>query len=187
MAEPYAPSKAEKEAFYDSWDWKRLAFRVLNFYGRKCLCCGKTPAHEPIVVDHILPLSTHWDLRLSWDNLQPLCYSCNKGKSNLDTTDFRPPVTPVTDSGPYLPMPQKPIRRNNSQRIDRTAGVSDLGLYKPYFVMTAKIAYQLRLASWTREQLKLAGLSPEKKKGWIKKMIGRMYPTEKFEAAYIAE
>jgi 5-methylcytosine-specific restriction endonuclease McrA len=44
---------------------------------------------QRIEVDHIKPLSKHWDLRLRKDNLQVLCRDCNRGKGNRHFDDFR--------------------------------------------------------------------------------------------------
>ena len=54
--------------------------------------CGKS--HVEIHVDHIRPRSKFPKLELDFDNLQVLCKSCNKEKSNLHSTDYRPkPIT----------------------------------------------------------------------------------------------
>lgn len=187
MDESYAALKA---AFYSSDDWRRLRYRILTFHGRRCQCCGATADQgATIQVDHIIPLSVDWSSRLDRDNLQVLCLDCNLGKSNKSQEDFRPPVTPVTDSGPYLPIaitPPCPARYKGGPKIDRAASLSKLKLCKPYFWMTNKIAQRLGLASWTREQLRLAGLPADKTKGWIKEMIGRKYLAVVFENAFCA-
>jgi 5-methylcytosine-specific restriction endonuclease McrA len=84
-AAKYAATPSVK--FYDSWEWKKLRFEVLKAYGAVCMCCNAT---ERIVVDHIKPRSKFPALELSFDNMQVLCDSCNRGKSNDDYTDFRP-------------------------------------------------------------------------------------------------
>lgn len=90
------PTKALREAFYKSWEWRELRMVALKKYGRRCMCCGATPddvsidgSPVRIVVDHIKPLSFHWELRLSPDNLQILCDECNMGKGAWDETDYR--------------------------------------------------------------------------------------------------
>lgn len=88
------------KAFYSSWEWKQARFETLKRYGATCMCCHST---KDIVVDHILPIRTHPELRLSRDNLQILCNSCNMGKGSHDTTDFRP----ITQ-GEYLEMDRLP-------------------------------------------------------------------------------
>lgn len=91
------PSKESRESFYKSWEWRELRMVVLKKYGRRCMCCGATPddvaidgSPVRIVVDHIKPLSLHWELRLSPNNLQVLCDECNMGKGAWDSTDYRP-------------------------------------------------------------------------------------------------
>jgi 5-methylcytosine-specific restriction endonuclease McrA len=83
-------------AFYDSWDWKKARYQVLQKHGPVCMLCNATRTDldlegKPvrIVVDHIKPLHTHWEFRLDPDNLQVLCYDCNKGKGAWDQTDYR--------------------------------------------------------------------------------------------------
>lgn len=90
------PSPSAKEEFYSSWEWTALRMRVLKEQGRRCLCCGAEAGDDVgggvqarIVVDHIKPLSLHWDKRLDRSNLQVLCHICNKGKSNVHEDDFR--------------------------------------------------------------------------------------------------
>ena len=77
--------------FLDSWEWTTLRYSILNRYGRRCMCCGATPKDKVtiITVDHVKPRHTHPHLALDPNNLQVLCYSCNKGKGAWDTTDFR--------------------------------------------------------------------------------------------------
>lgn len=77
----------EKDCFYSSDAWLKIRFRVLNFYKRKCMCCGST--EKPLHVDHIKPRSKYPELQLTFTNLQILCEFCNKGKSNIYETDFR--------------------------------------------------------------------------------------------------
>jgi 5-methylcytosine-specific restriction endonuclease McrA len=79
------------KAFYNSWQWKRLRYRVLKERGRTCECCKATAADgAKIVVDHIKPVRHFWDLRLDPKNLQVLCDGCNRGKGSHDETDWRP-------------------------------------------------------------------------------------------------
>jgi 5-methylcytosine-specific restriction endonuclease McrA len=82
-------SRKQKNKFYQSWEWKELRFKVLTEYGARCMLCGITSKEAKICVDHIIPVSTNWELRLDQDNLQVLCDECNKGKSNKSTIDFR--------------------------------------------------------------------------------------------------
>jgi len=79
-----------KDMFYLCREWRELRYRALATYGNKCQCCGAGPEDgAKIHVDHIKPRSTHRHLQLEFSNLQILCDSCNMGKSNLDSTDWR--------------------------------------------------------------------------------------------------
>lgn len=82
----------KKHPFYDSTEWYKLRYRVLQKYDASCMCCGQSPKRNKIVlhVDHIKPRSKYPSLELCFDNLQILCAACNLGKSNLDDTDWRP-------------------------------------------------------------------------------------------------
>lgn len=82
------PSQPKVVSFYDSKEWHNLRRRVLKFYGHKCMCCGvtKTIMH----VDHIKARSKYPELELDFNNMQVLCWSCNKAKSNFNEIDFRP-------------------------------------------------------------------------------------------------
>lgn len=79
-------------AFYSSWEWKEARFKAIKRYGQQCMCCGFKPSARSdnyLVVDHIKPRSKHPHLALSQENLQVLCNSCNMGKSDKHTDDFR--------------------------------------------------------------------------------------------------
>ncbi len=85
-----------RSEFYKSWDWKQVRYDALKKHGAICMCCGAkrtdfTIDGSPvrIVVDHVMPISRFWHLRLEISNLQILCEDCNLGKGARDTTDFR--------------------------------------------------------------------------------------------------
>lgn len=87
---------SRRQMFYESWDWKKARYQVLQKYGPTCMLCGSTRQDLDldgykvrIVVDHIKPLHKHWELRLDPNNLQVLCHDCNKGKGAWDETDHR--------------------------------------------------------------------------------------------------
>jgi len=79
-----------KDNFYDSPEWLDLRYRVLQKAGGSCKLCGCRAAPDnPLHVDHIKPRSLHPELTLAESNMQVLCKSCNLGKSNKDSTDWR--------------------------------------------------------------------------------------------------
>ena len=53
---------------------------------KRCLACGVTANNANLQVDHIIPRSKGGSNKI--ENLQTLCAPCNRGKSNLDDTDF---------------------------------------------------------------------------------------------------
>ena len=77
--------------FYASFEWRKLRLQILRRYGRKCLCCGRSPEDGAVMhVDHIKPLRIYPELKLEPANLQVLCEMCNHGKGNWCEDDFRP-------------------------------------------------------------------------------------------------
>ena len=93
---PAAPSVSSKASFYASWEWATLRMKALKANGGRCECCGAGASDTTIGgdsvrlhVDHIKPISQHWELRLEPDNLQVLCAECNRGKGAWDETDWR--------------------------------------------------------------------------------------------------
>ena len=76
--------------FYQTPEWRRLRYKVLDTYKNKCQACGRSPRDGIVIhVDHILPRSLYPERALSISNLQILCDDCNIGKSNIYTTDWR--------------------------------------------------------------------------------------------------
>ncbi len=51
---------------------------ILDFYGHKCLCCGRDDVK--LTIDHVLPIF-HGG-KHSADNVQPLCGPCNSRKKD---------------------------------------------------------------------------------------------------------
>ncbi|TPM37068.1 HNH endonuclease [Mesorhizobium sp. B2-3-2] len=76
-------------SFLLGWEWRQVRYEVLRDRGARCELCGATSADCRIEVDHIKPISKHWDLRLDKANLQILCRDCNMGKGNRSADDFR--------------------------------------------------------------------------------------------------
>lgn len=88
---------SDARRFYESYEWRKLRYTILQRDGAKCLACGADrQTGTTLHVDHILPLRKHWDKRLDPENLQTLCSACNHGKGNWDTTDWRAqPLSPA--------------------------------------------------------------------------------------------
>lgn len=80
------------KSFYKSAERARLRYDALKASKGCCELCGRSSNDGAILqVDHIKPVSTHWDLRNNPDNLQVLCSLCNWGKGAQDDTDWREP------------------------------------------------------------------------------------------------
>lgn len=61
-------------------EWEYL----LDFYGHKCLCCGRNDVK--LTMDHVIPLSMGGPNLI--ENIQPLCSHCNKSKG-MRYIDYR--------------------------------------------------------------------------------------------------
>ena len=77
---------SKSKLFILSPEWKELRQKAIGFYGSICMCCQSV---DKVQVDHIKPKSKYPELALDFDNLQILCWNCNKKKSNIDETDYR--------------------------------------------------------------------------------------------------
>jgi len=80
------------DAFYASWEWKRVRYEALKIHGRRCQCCGWQPGDTPhghLVVDHIKPRRRFPELGLEVANMQVLCNDCNMGKGAVHEDDYR--------------------------------------------------------------------------------------------------
>jgi 5-methylcytosine-specific restriction endonuclease McrA len=64
-----------------------IKYRVLTRAKGRCECCGAHEHQRALEVDHIVPRNHGGSDDLS--NLQALCFRCNAGKRDTDTTDFR--------------------------------------------------------------------------------------------------
>ena len=60
------------ELTLEEWD------AILDFYGHKCLCCGRDDVK--LTIDHVIPI-VHGG-KHSADNVQPLCGPCNSRKKD---------------------------------------------------------------------------------------------------------
>ena len=64
-----------------------IKYRVLARARGRCECCGAHEHQRALEVDHIIPKNHGGSDDIS--NLQALCFRCNAGKRDTDTTDFR--------------------------------------------------------------------------------------------------
>ena len=87
------PRNAKKDkfaAFYTSADWAKARYNALEKNDGRCECCGRGK-HDGVIlhVDHIKNIRDFWGLRLDRGNHQVLCNTCNWGKGNRYSTDWR--------------------------------------------------------------------------------------------------
>lgn len=76
--------------FYKTKAWRALRLQALEYYERRCVCCGATPKSGAVLhVDHIKPRCRYPELALDIDNLQILCEACNLGKMANVEIDWR--------------------------------------------------------------------------------------------------
>ncbi len=73
--------KTEAGGSYTVEEWLLLC----EFYGSRCLCCGKK---RKLTADHVTPVSKRGTSNI--DNIQPLCGPCNSSKGDK-STDYRGP------------------------------------------------------------------------------------------------
>ena len=83
---PLRPYAKEHNRVLRCKRWENLRKEAFEKYGRRCHCCGAT---KKLTIDNIKPKSKYPELVFDIDNLQVLCWPCNKAKSNLHTTDYR--------------------------------------------------------------------------------------------------
>lgn len=72
-------SKQERDSFYKSKEWTRLAFEIKardNFECQICKSQGGLQRHK-LIAHHIRPLSNDYDKRLDKDNLITVCHACH--------------------------------------------------------------------------------------------------------------
>jgi len=63
---------------------KRVRFEVFKRDSFTCQYCGAMPPKVPLEVDHVIPVSKGGDNHRM--NLITSCFSCNRGKSNIELT-----------------------------------------------------------------------------------------------------
>lgn len=103
-----ARQKAENEPSFQP----ATRYRVLARAKGKCELCGTPSSRRPIDIDHIVPQSLAKNGKVlkdgqlipvhSDDNLQALCFKCNRAKNNKDNTDFRRTSKLVRDNIPDI-------------------------------------------------------------------------------------
>ena len=81
----YRAPEDQVGSFFYSSQWLQIRYKKLKDAG-KCALCGST---ERLELDHIKPRNLYPALELDPTNLQVLCFKCNQGKGDADTTDFR--------------------------------------------------------------------------------------------------
>jgi|TARA_R110002110_G_C13285984_1_gene703013 predicted house-cleaning noncanonical NTP pyrophosphatase (MazG superfamily) len=106
LAEWKSKQKANNEPSFQP----ATRYRVLKRSNGKCELCGTPSSRRPIDIDHIVPQSTAKNGKVlkngkliavhSDENLQALCFKCNRAKSNKDNTDFRKTSKLVRDNIP---------------------------------------------------------------------------------------
>lgn len=68
--------------FYRSKEWKITSRAKLQQAGYKCQAKLQGCTHLAVEVHHIKPIQTAegWELRLDWDNLEPVCTACHNSR-----------------------------------------------------------------------------------------------------------
>ena len=89
-----------------------LRYEILKKAKGKCELCGIPSSLAPLEVDHIVPRSTAKNGKVkkggkliplnSEENLQALCFRCNRAKRDSDDTDFRKRKKLVRDNIPAM-------------------------------------------------------------------------------------
>lgn len=89
-----------------------LRYEILKLAKGKCELCGISSSLAPLDIDHIVPRSKAKNGRVikdgksislnSTENLQALCFRCNRAKRDSDDTDFRKTKKLVRDNIPAM-------------------------------------------------------------------------------------
>ena len=85
-----------RSELYDTQEWKSLRYKFIKTKKTEelvCAQCGKGPFTKEnwkdMNVDHIKPVKHFWEERLNIDNLQILCWICNRVKMNHYNEPFK--------------------------------------------------------------------------------------------------
>jgi len=70
------------DSFYNSNAWTIMSKTFKKNYPLCKMCEDRGITKIGIEVDHIIPISIDYDLRLDVENLQTLCKSCHSHKTN---------------------------------------------------------------------------------------------------------
>ena len=71
---------------YEAWRDKIAIPYLNNKFGKKCVECNAT---DNLDVDHIKSRGSHYDLRMSLENVQYLCRGCHRAKTD-NVNSFKP-------------------------------------------------------------------------------------------------
>lgn len=91
MHKEYKSKRTDKreQAFYSSKAWKQTAMYMKSIQPLCVRCLVTKKKRVPMNdVDHIVPIKVDWSRRLDVRNLQCLCRSCHKIKTNEDREKY---------------------------------------------------------------------------------------------------
>jgi hypothetical protein len=167
--------------FYSTTEWRNLRLFVLASYPNRCMKCK---SEKNLQIDHIKPRYNYPDLELVFDNLQILCKSCNKNKSNKHCKDYRPYALGLTPAITKIPIEKKIVHNlivrellKNKPKISKEYNFSN----KETIKFTRDILRKgTNNNSMTTKQKVLLGVFTNEK-GWINKILGKYYPKEIIE------
>lgn len=83
----FIPDNDQIKHFYQSKEWSKLkqgyylkCYREDRFYCQQCGCTNE----KMMRVDHVRSVRYNWDLRLDKNNIQILCFKCNREKKSTE-------------------------------------------------------------------------------------------------------
>ena len=85
-----------RSKLYETQEWKSLKYKFIKSKKTEdlvCVICGKGPFTgdnwDEMCIDHIKPVKKFWEERLDINNLQVLCWICNRVKGNKYKDKFK--------------------------------------------------------------------------------------------------
>ena len=85
-----------RSKFYETQEWKSIKYKFIRSKKSEelvCNKCGKGPFTSKnwseMNIDHIKPVKLFWEERLNINNLQVLCWICNRQKGNNYIEPFK--------------------------------------------------------------------------------------------------